>query len=355
MTASRIRILLVGSPSETRPILRRLFDRSDEVEVVGTAASGREALRLIPNARPDVLCVDQSLPADGAISFTQEIVRREPLPILIIARPGNKQGAVFPLLEAGALDVFSIPDIKLAEAQSAASIDLIRKVRILAGVRVTRRNPQSPDKSRSQAIADTKVKQRTGAGIIAFGASTGGPIAYERILSQLPSDLKTPVVCVQHIANGFVQNLVQWLNPKCALHIKQAEHGEVPVPGVVYFAPDDRHLEFTGTATFKLTRSEPAEGHRPSVTTLFKSVAVSFGRRSIGVVLTGMGRDGADGLIAIRAAGGQTIAQDESTSVVFGMPKQAINAGAITQILPLDEISDKVCRLSMRAREIGHA
>ncbi|MGA9381772.1 MAG: CheB methylesterase domain-containing protein, partial [Phormidium sp.] len=175
--------------------------------------------------------------------------------------------------------------------------------------------------------------------IVSIGASTGGPQALNNILSQLPINFPLPVLCVQHISEGFLQGLVDWLGSECQLPVKIAKFGEIPQPGVVYFPPEGRHLELDNFGKFLCTNSPPVSGHRPSVTVTFASVAKCYGAANIAVLLTGMGRDGADGMLAIAQAGGITIAQDEASSVVFGMPKEAIALGAAKHILPINQIA----------------
>jgi two-component system chemotaxis response regulator CheB len=175
--------------------------------------------------------------------------------------------------------------------------------------------------------------------VLTIGSSTGGPQALQTIFEALPRQFPVPILCVQHISDGFLQGLIDWLNLKSALQIKIAIAGETPQPGVVYFPPERQHLQLNSQGRFEITRSAPVAGHCPSVTVLFESVAAYYRRSAVGILLTGMGRDGADGLKAIALAGGTTIAQNEATSVVFGMPKEAIALGAAQQVLPIQNIA----------------
>jgi two-component system chemotaxis response regulator CheB len=175
--------------------------------------------------------------------------------------------------------------------------------------------------------------------MVAIGASTGGPQALQTILAQLPANFPVPVVCTQHMSDGFLQGLVNWLASESQLQVKIAQVGELPSPGAVYFAPERSHLELDARGRFSYSMSPLVDGHRPSVTVTFKSIANFYGRATVGILLTGMGRDGATGMQAIAQAGGLTIAQDEKSSVVFGMPKEAIALGAAQHILPPQEIA----------------
>ena len=175
--------------------------------------------------------------------------------------------------------------------------------------------------------------------MVVIGASTGGPQALREILGNLPARFPLPVVCVQHIGSSFLAEMVMWLAEICPLPVRKATHGETPQASVVYFAPEDAHLEWDDGGRFALSQAAPVDGHQPSVTVTMRAAASCFGAGAVGVLLTGMGRDGADGMVSIAAAGGITIAQDEASSVVYGMNKQAVELGAVQYILPLEQIA----------------
>jgi two-component system, chemotaxis family, protein-glutamate methylesterase/glutaminase len=180
--------------------------------------------------------------------------------------------------------------------------------------------------------------------MLAIGASTGGPQALHKILSQLPNNFPVPIVCIQHISIGFLQGLIDWLSAECQLKVKIAEDGELPMPGYIYFAPEKHHLEFNSFGRMIYSNLPAIDGHCPSVSATFRSAAKFYGSNLVGVLLTGMGRDGAAGMQDIFRSGGVTIAQDEQSSVVFGMPKEAIALGAVKQILPVDDIAPLLLR-----------
>ncbi len=185
--------------------------------------------------------------------------------------------------------------------------------------------------------------------LVAIGASTGGPLAIEAVLKDLPDRFSAPILCVQHISDGFLPGFVSWLGTRCQRKVKIAVNGELPLSGVVYFPPDRRHLEVDGTGRLRLSDGPPVDRHRPSVTHLFASVATCYGSRAVGVLLSGMGSDGAEGLLALRRAGGRTIVQDEESCVVFGMPKVAIERGAAQWVLSLDQIASRITALCQRS------
>jgi two-component system chemotaxis response regulator CheB len=195
--------------------------------------------------------------------------------------------------------------------------------------------------------------------IIGIGASTGGPQALERVLGHLPADFPLPLLCVQHIAEGFMHGLVTWLASCCRIRVGIAKEGAQPLSGTAYFPPDDRHIEIDDAGAFRCSSALPFGGHRPSVDIAFSSLARRYGAAAVGVLLTGMGSDGAQGMLDITRAGGLTIAQDEESSVVFGMPKRAIELGGARHVLPLDQIGPALCGLAagnaLRARPVSSA
>ncbi len=341
-----IRVLLVEDSPIALTVLKRILDSSPEIEIVGTASTGVEALALIPTAQPDVLCTDFFMPEMDGLQLTSQVMANCPLPILVISASVQEEDThrIFRLLEAGAVDILPKPRVGLDLEDLQLRQALIDKVKILSGVRVfkKRSRPALPKRSSRLTAAPASVATsvvRRNPKIVAVGASTGGPIALQELFSPLPADFPLPIVCVQHISLGFLQGLIDWLSATCALPIKIAQDGERPAPGHIYFPPERQHLEIDSRGRLTYSLLPPVDGHRPSVTATFSAVAQFYGRRSVGILLTGMGRDGADGLKKIAEAGGLTIAQDEATSVVFGMPKEAIASGAAQHILPIQKIA----------------
>ena len=333
-------------------ILRRILASSSEIRVVGTATNGREALRMIPEVNPEVVCTDLHMPIMDGLELTRQIMAECPRPILVISAAVQESDAenVFQLLEAGALDVFPKPKGGDQSDYDQIAGQLTRKIRILAGVHVMRKRPRkvfegaSRRASRPPLIAAADAPQPS---IVAIGASTGGPHALEAVLSKLPADFPVPIVCVQHISKGFLAGLTKWLGSHCRLNTQIAESGTTPERGNVYFAPDGLHLEIDPQGRLLTTTDGPMDGHRPSVNVLFESVARHAGSGAVGVLLTGMGRDGAKGMRTIRNAGGATIAQDEESCIVFGMPKSAVESGAVQDLLPLSKIALKLKEICM--------
>jgi two-component system chemotaxis response regulator CheB len=340
-----IRVLLVEDSPVTLVILRRILNSSAQIEVVGEARTGLDALELIPKVQPDVICTDLHMPQMDGLEFTSEVMTLYPRPILVISAWVQEEDSphVFQLLEAGALDIFPKPSAGLSTEDKLLNQELINKIQILAGVRVFKKKRKylSPIKSLDTLSEKSYLKP----GIIAIGASTGGPQAINELFAQLPSNFPVPVICVQHICLGFLQGFLDWLASSCRLPIKIAIPGNLPKPGTIYFPPEQQHLELDDKGRFICSDSPPLEGHRPSVTVTFKSVAKLYGRATVGILLTGMGRDGAEGMQCIAQAGGLTIAQDEATSVIFGMPKEAIDLGAAKLVLPIHAIAPRLLEL----------
>lgn len=358
MPSLPIRVFLVEDSPIALTILKRIFASTTELEVVGTATNGLEALEAIPALEPDIICTDFHMPKMGGIELTQRLMEIYPRPILVISASVQEEDRdnVFRILEAGALDVFPKPRTGLSSEYDKNKADLIHKVKLLSGIKVfTQRRhrlaPTTPTTTPTQATPSTSAARATATTasvlaldiraprILAIGASTGGPQALKVLLSNLPSNFPLPVVCVQHISEGFLGGLISWLSQSCQLPIQEAQAGTRPQAGQVYFAPDHHHLTINSQGHFHLSKQAPVVGHRPSVTILFNSVAAYYRRSAIGVLLTGMGSDGATGLQAMAQAGSHTIAQDEASSVVFGMPKEAIALGAAKQILPIEAIA----------------
>ncbi|MGD1804534.1 chemotaxis-specific protein-glutamate methyltransferase CheB [Dapis sp. BLCC M126] len=370
-----IKVLVVDDSPIALIVLKRIFATSPEIEVVGTAKNGLEALKLIPQVQPDVICTDLHMASMNGLEFTREVMHKYARPILVISSSVQEHDTqnVFQLLEAGAVDVFPKPQTGFTSDYDAIKQELINKIKILSGVKVFTRHyhhintvnreyrqqlfvrniqhklAKSPSVSAPQTIPKyprlSKIIK-----ILAIGASTGGPQALKTILNNLPSTFPIPIICVQHISNGFLNGLVNWLANECKLPIKIAISGELPEAGAIYFPPEDHHLELDNRGKFFCSKTPAIGGHRPSITVTFNSVANFYGSSATGVLLTGMGRDGADGMQAIAQAGGLTIAQDEASSIIFGMPKEAIALGAAQYILSINDISHKLLNYIGKSR-----
>jgi len=342
-----IRVLLVDDSFITLAILKRILATAPEIRVVGTANNGREALDVIPVLQPDVICTDLHMPGMDGLEFIRAVMEKFPRPILVVSVSVQKDQTtnIFQLLEAGAIDVMAKPRSMAVVGYGPDAQELIGKIKVLAGVVVIRKRRKEPYTMAAPDKNNLPPIEAMPPAIIGIGASTGGPQAFQEILSHLPGDFPVPLLCVQHISEGFMQGLVDWLAGKCPLKIMIAVTGILPQPGTVYFPREGTHLVLDSQGRLECSSTPPYNGHRPSVSVTLKSLAQQYGKDAAGVLLTGMGRDGVDGMRAIAQAGGTTIAQDEESCTIFGMPKEAIAANAARYVLPLPKIAPTLLKL----------
>ena len=386
MNKSPIRVLLVEDSPIALKILCDLLSSSPDVEVVGSCKNGKDALIAIPKVGPDVICTDLHMDGMNGLELTKQVMATCPKPILVISaavRPEDSHNTQA-LLKAGAVDMWPKPSSGLEADYEKAKTSLITKIKVLAGVKVFKRpleasardessaverlaqhlktkeiastsytmpipEPLSNGQSAVERLAANLARKSASAAlrkeniqIVAIGASTGGPQAVSTVISQFTKDFPVPIICTQHISTGFLQGLVDCMALDWKLKVKIAERGELPQAGHVYYAPEQHHLLIDPNGCFAYGKGDSDDLHCPSVNVMFNSIAQYFGTSALGILLTGMGRDGATGLKAISDAGGQTIAQDEATSIVFGMPREAIALGAAQRVLPLQNIASDV-------------
>jgi two-component system chemotaxis response regulator CheB len=335
-----IRILVAEDSPTTRALLVAVLESDPELKVVGQATNGKEAVAMALDLRPDLITMDVHMPVMDGLEATKEIMVQVPTPILVVSSTSSQSQIELSLSaqRAGALMVVPTPRNPLAPDFAQHRDRLVAMAKAMARVKVVRRWA-----ARHPATPPTPARLGSGSPrLVAIAASTGGPAALLEILSTLPPDFPLPIVVVQHIAEDFVAGLAQWLTANCSLHVKIAEDGERLLPRTVYLAPDDRHLG-VGSGLRALLSGAPAiGGFRPSATFLFQSAAAACGKSLLSVILTGMGRDGVAGLHAVRQAGGRVIAQDEATSAVYGMPREAAADGVVDLVLPLREIAPRI-------------
>jgi two-component system chemotaxis response regulator CheB len=341
-----IKVLVVEDSAVVRMMLVHILSADAGLEVIGTAANGIEAVEFMKKNAPDVILMDIHMPEMDGFDATRIIMETRPVPIVICSGSCNtrEMAVTFRLMEAGAVAIVEKPFGKQEDEYGIRAQRIVETVKLMAEVRVVRRwahlrNSKSTPAPRLRPVANGIAPTGQPARVLAIGASTGGPPVLQAILSSLPRDFRLPVLVVQHIAAGFLPGLAEWLDQTTGLPTHIATHGQQPHPGHVYLAPDDYHMTYTASGIIALNRRDPEYGLRPSVDQLFRSIAETIGGRGIGVLLTGMGRDGAMGLLKMHEAGAWTIAQDRETSVVHGMPGAAIELGAASQILPSTRIA----------------
>jgi two-component system chemotaxis response regulator CheB len=340
-------VLVVEDSAMQRNALIAMLTADPELTVIGWAADGAEAVRATALLRPDVIAMDMRMPVLDGLGATRQILRETPTPIVMITAcaTGDERRLAFEALEAGVLAVLCKPSF--GSAGAPALHEIRQTLKNMAQVHVLRRWPDArlhPPSVPDQAPTGGAVYP---AEIVAIGASTGGPQALRTILVDLPSDFEPPVLVVQHIAPGFASGMADWLRPQCRLPIAMAVHGQALNRPGIWVAPTGQHLEVCGRS-LALCDGPLVSFHRPSATQLFRSVAAEYGTTAIGVLLTGMGDDGAAGLSDLKRAGGMTIAQDEASSVVFSMPAAGIRLGVVDHVLPPAAVAQILIERSRR-------
>lgn len=337
----KIKVLVVDDSAVVRRICQQVLAGDPGIEVVGTAPDPYVARDMILSTRPDVLTLDVEMPRMDGITFLRRVMRYQPIPCIVLSSLTPRGGELaLEAMEAGAVEVLCKPGASYSLGNM--SEELVAAVKKAAGVQVRRTTTPLP--THEQAI---RPLTRTTNQILAIGASTGGTVAIERILRALPGN-GPPTVIVQHMPPTFTGHFAERLNKLSAMEVREARHEDWVGPGVALLAPGGKHLLLRRSGARYLVHVKDGplvNGHRPAVDVLFRSVAQVAGRNAVGVILTGMGGDGAKGMLEMREAGARTLAQDEETSVVFGMPKVAIEAGAVEQILPLGKVAQEILRL----------
>lgn len=345
-------MLVVDDSPVAREFLTYVLTSAPGIEVIATAADGAEAVDLVRRHQPAVVTMDVHMPRMNGLDATRAIMESHPVPIIIVSGTTTARELVgtFRAMEAGAVAVVRRPTALGHPEHAETALELVQTVRLMAEVKVIRRWPRHRRTAPPTSAPPTVAAPGSPVRIVAVGASTGGPIVLQTVLSMLPTTFPVPVLIVQHIAPGFVEGLAEWLTASTGFPVHVARHGETLLPGRAYFAPDRHHLKVSADGRLVLGSEGPENGVRPAVSVLFRSVADVFGSAAIGVLLTGMGEDGASELKLLRDRGAVTIAQDEETSVVHGMPGEAIRRQAAVYVLPAEVIGQILQELVRRRR-----
>lgn len=339
----QIKVLVVDDSALMRKIVSDIFSADTRFTVVDTARDGIDALEKMIKLNPDLITLDVEMPRLDGLQTLKEIVRRYKVPVIMLSSLTKRGSHVtMEALSIGAVDFIAKPDKLSAEGKTELQRELLLKAAFATSLRV---QVGSLPIERPVKAAKFTLARQLGAKAVAIGASTGGPRALEAILLSLPSNLPAAVFVTQHMPPKFTQALAERLDKSAAIRIKEAEHGEPVQMGVVYLAPGNFHLEIAADRRIRLTQDPQVEHVRPSATVMMLSVAAVYGKDSVGVILTGMGKDGAAGMAEIKKHGGYTLAQDEATAVIFSMPRAAIQAGAVEQVLPLEKIAGAITAL----------
>ena len=334
-----MKILIVDDSALLRNILKQVLHDKSDIIVAAEATNGRQAIELCGSVAPDLVIMDINMPLMDGISATEEIMKTRPVPVLILSSAVDSASS-FKALKSGALEVMKKPDIDQFN-NPAFYKDFIDKIRALAAVQVGR---SSPSTYGGGAGPGKKADYR----MIVMGASTGGPLTVCSILEKLPHDYPLGIALVQHLERGFDTSFAEWLGSETGLKTRVASGGDLPGPGEVHIAPAGRHLLVRNGKLF-LDDGPAVLNQKPSVDLLFKTASESFHSNLLGVLLTGMGADGADGCVEILSRGGVTLVQDKSTSTIFGMPRVAIEKNGATHVLTMSGIADFLLKLAEKA------
>jgi two-component system, chemotaxis family, protein-glutamate methylesterase/glutaminase len=341
-----VRVLILDPSAETRATLRRCVEAGAGLQVAGAAATAEQAIDMAASAMPDVILVGDRPPRVDATASVRHIMHVRPLPIVIVT-PGASAGEgarAFNLMEAGALAVVREPPESPAAERVHATANMLQTLALMAEVRVVRRwrrldATESAPVAGPAPAAPAPLPARRRAGVVAIGASTGGPIVLKTILAGLPRSFPVPILIVQHISDGFVDGLAEWLTVSGNIPTHLAGGGQVLKPGHAYLAPDGAHMRLTADGSLAFDRTDPVKGHRPAISCLFRSVAEHRGPNAVGILLTGMGTDGSAELKLMKDAGAITIAQDRASSVVHGMAGEAIRCGGAVHVMSPQQIA----------------
>lgn len=342
MTTKTIKVICVDDSALIRQLMTRIINEHEDMEVVAVAPNPLVARDLIKKHDPDVLTLDVEMPRMDGLDFLERLMRLRPMPVLMVSSLTRKGSEVtMRALELGAVDFVPKPEMGIREGMLDYAEQIASKIRAAANSRPQRHQPPRASKPmRSPLMTSEKL--------LILGASTGGPQAIRHVLEQLPPNSPAMLIA-QHMPETFTRSFAQRLDQHCRVRVKEAEDGERIIPGHVYIAPGNHHLKLARSGAnyvAMLNAGAAVNRHRPSVDVLFYSAAECAGRNAVGILLTGMGKDGADGLLAMRRAGADTLAQDEATSLVFGMPREAIARDAATEVLPLEEIAPRMMALA---------
>jgi len=334
-----IKVLIVDDSSTARAVLREILESAHDIEVVGTAQDAYVARDKILELRPDVICLDVEMPRMDGITFLRKLMEYMPTPVIMVSSL-TQQGAQTTLdaLDAGAIDFVAKPHSNIYDGADEIRDEVIAKVRTAARAKIKKISAIKAPKLNYSALSETTDK------VIVLGASTGGTEAIREVLERLPAN--TPgIVIVQHMPPNFTKSFAERLNSLCAIEVKEATNGEFLGVGKALIAPGDYHMALRRSGAkyyVEIGTGEKVSGHRPSVDVLFNSASKSAGKNALGVILTGMGSDGAKGMLALRKAGAKTLGQDEDSCVVYGMPRAAYEIGAVEKQVSLDKMPEAI-------------
>jgi two-component system, chemotaxis family, protein-glutamate methylesterase/glutaminase len=347
----RIRVLIVEDSKVVRELLEHIIGHDPRLTIAGSVGNAEEALRILERAAPDVISMDIRLPGMNGFEATKRIMSERPTPIVVVSASVESEELRISMnaLQAGALTVLEKPVGATSAGYEALAERLCTQLAIMSQVKVVRRHGLGRSEHR---FIKPVVAHPGDYRVLGIVSSTGGPNALMQLLGGLGAGFPLPILLVQHITASFLEGFASWLESVCPFSVEIVRQRAVPVPGKVYIATRDRHLR-AEPDYLRADVGEPVCGQLPSGTVLFQSLAKTFGRRALGVLLTGMGEDGAAGLLEIHSSGGHTVAEDESTAIVYGMPAEAVRLGAVSESLPLPAIAPRILDLTLSRREVA--
>lgn len=335
-----VRVLVVDDSALMRKLIPQMIEREGSIQVVGTAMDGEFALEKIPELKPDVITLDLDMPRMDGMETLRKIMHKSPLPVIVVSAH-SKDGAIasFKALSFGALDFVTKPHDPTSHMDQIA-VELISKIKAAAKSQIV----QLPEpQAKPRKLRPMQEKKEAPTRVVAIGVSTGGPQALHYVLSQLPADFPGTILIVQHMPEGFTEMFARRLDETCAIEVKEARSGDLLMPGRALVCPGNKHMKVKRMPLgdiVVLNDSDKVNGHRPSADVLLQSVGSEFGDRAIGVLMTGMGEDGAEGLGVVKQCGGLTIAQAEESCVVYGMPRAAVERGHAMRVVTLDAMAN---------------
>jgi two-component system, chemotaxis family, protein-glutamate methylesterase/glutaminase len=347
MTREPVRVLVVDDSALMRKLIPQIIERDPSIQVVGTAIDGQFALKKISELQPNVITLDLEMPRMDGMETLREIMRRHRLPVIVVSAHSTEgASATFKALALGAFDFVAKPKDAASAHMDAIARELISKIKVAAQIKIQRGSAPALTQASEPRTLKQVARQPSShipTKIVAIGVSTGGPNAIQYVLSQLPPDFPGSIVIVQHMPEGFTEMFAKRLDECCSINVKEAQSGDLLLAGRALICPGNRHMRVKRMPLgdiVVLSDEDKVNGHRPSVEVLFRSAAAEFGNNCVAVLMTGMGDDGADAMGEIKAAGGLTIAQNEESCVVFGMPKAAIERGFATRVVSLDAMAN---------------
>jgi two-component system chemotaxis response regulator CheB len=352
MMTGLIRVLVVDDSAFVRKVVSRMLTRSPFIEIVGTARDGREALEMVERLKPDVVTLDLVMPVMDGLEFLRQQMAIQPIAVVVCSISHESGAAALEALELGAVEFVQKPTALATDRVYEIADELVAKVKAAASVNLT---PVAPTRPAASAAKDTRAPSNPAtlatrhADIVVIGISTGGPQALRQVIPRFPSDFPVPIAVVLHMPIGYTEMYAQRLNEICALDVLETKNGEVIRPGAMFLAPAGRHLTFArnddGSVRAHLDVRPSDTPHRPSVDVLFRSAAEVFGSRVLGVVMTGMGNDGVVGSAHVKAKGGRIITEDESSCVVYGMPRSVVEAGISDRVATLSDMASTITEM----------